>query len=60
MKVKFGVEALGETRTAVVDIAELGLTDSQWLEMTEEQRNEYVKEWAYNEAQMGYWYEEAE
>lgn len=55
-KIKVGVEVLGQVREAVIEV---GMSAEEWHALTEGERNAIVEEWAYQEIQMGTWYEDA-
>ena len=49
MKVKFVCDSganIHSARTEVVDTEDYGYTDEKWLELSEEQKQEIVEEWA--------------
>ena len=49
MKVKFVCDSganIHSARTEVVDTEDYGYTDEEWLELSEEQKQEIVEEWA--------------
>ena len=60
MKVKFVCDSganIHSARTEVVDTEDYGYTDGEWLELSEEQKQEIVEEWA-NERLQVYFDEE--
>ena len=60
MKVKFVCDSganIHSARTEVVDTEDYGYTDEEWLELSEEQKQEIVEEWA-NERLQVYFDEE--
>ena len=60
MKVKFVCDSganIHSARTEVVDTEDYGYTDEDWLELSEEQKQEIVEEWA-NERLQVYFDEE--
>ena len=60
MKVKFVCDSganIHSARTEVVDTEDYGHTDEEWLELSEEQKQEIVEEWA-NERLQVYFDEE--
>ena len=60
MKVKFVCDSganIHSARTEVVDTEDYGYTDKEWLELSEEQKQEIVEEWA-NERLQVYFDEE--
>ena len=60
MKVKFVCDSeanIHSARTEVVDTEDYGYTDEEWLELSEEQKQEIVEEWA-NERLQAYFDEE--
>ena len=60
MKVKFVCDSganIHSARTEVVDTEDYGYTDEGWLELSEEQKQEIVEEWA-NERLQVYFDEE--
>ena len=60
MKVKFVCDSganIHSARTEVVDTEDYGYTDEEWLELSEEQKQEFVEEWA-NERLQVYFDEE--
>ena len=49
MKVKFVCDSganIHSARTEVIDTEDYGYTDEEWLELSEEQKQEIVEEWA--------------
>ena len=55
MKVKFVCDSganIHSARTEVVDTEDYGYTDEEWLELSEEQKQEIVEEWAYERLQV--------
>ena len=60
MQVKFVSDSganIHSARTEVVDTEDYGYTDEEWLELSEEQKQEIVEEWA-NERLQVYFDEE--
>lgn len=60
MKVKFVCDSganIHSARTEVIDTEDYGYTDEEWLELSEEQKQEIVEEWA-NERLQVYFDEE--
>ena len=60
MKVKFVCDSganIHSARTEVVDTEDYGYTDEEWLELSEEQKQEIVEKWA-NERLQVYFDEE--
>ena len=58
MKVKFYCNSganIHSTRTAVLDIEkEFGFTDEEWKEMSEDEKWEIAKDWAWDRLEIGY------
>jgi hypothetical protein len=57
MRIKFWCDNganIHSKRTETCTLDDLGLTDEEWSEMDEDQRNEFVKDWAFERFDYGY------
>ncbi len=60
MKVKFVCDSganIHSAREEVVDLEDWGISDTEWGNMTEKQKQDLVEEWAYDRLEI-YWDEE--
>lgn len=55
MKVKFVCDSganIHSARTEVIDTEDYGLSDEEWLSLTEDEKQKFVEEWAYEHLQI--------